>query len=119
MYKIKEVSRRTNISISTLRYYEELGLLKPSRTETNYRIYSEKDIEWLFFIKRIKETGMKLKQIQRYSDLRNIGSETIPERIDMLDIQKNELINQINEIQKDIGFIEKKRKTYQNMLDNE
>ncbi|MGX6971226.1 MerR family transcriptional regulator [Vagococcus bubulae] len=117
MYRIKKVSELTHISISTLRYYEELNLLTPSRTNTNYREYSEKDIEWINFIKRIKATGMSLKDIQLYSELRNKGDETILERMDMLDKQKSLLKEQMKAIQNDISFIEEKEEIYQKMLE--
>lgn len=107
----------TNVPTSTLRYYEELNLLIPSRTNTNYREYSEKDIEWINFIKRIKETGMSLKEIQIYSELRNRGDDTILERMVMLDKQKASLREQIKNIQNDISFIQKKEETYQKMLE--
>ena len=49
MYKIGEFSKLTGCSIKTLRYYDELGILKPSRIDnfTNYRYYDEKDLDIL------------------------------------------------------------------------
>jgi len=117
MYKIKEVSALTNIPISTLRYYEELGLITPSRTDNNYREYSEKDLAWIEFIKRIKETGMRLKDIQTYSELRDQGHETLSERTRMLDKQELLLKEQLKQIQQDIAFIQNKKKIYQKMTD--
>lgn len=48
MRTVKEVSRLAGISIRTLRYYDEIGLLKPTAvTEAGYRLYSDKDLEKL------------------------------------------------------------------------
>ncbi|MBO0475430.1 MerR family transcriptional regulator [Vagococcus sp. DIV0080] len=116
MYKINEISKITSIPISTLRYYEELNLLKPSRDQNNYRIYSVKDLEWINFIKRIKETGMSLKDIQIYSDLRNEGNSTIIPRLELLDKQELKLLNEMELLKNDIQFIRNKKKVYQEML---
>lgn len=43
--RIGELSRRTGVSIRMLRYYEEQGLLRPARTESGYRVYSEADVD--------------------------------------------------------------------------
>ena len=67
---IGELSKITNLSIPTLRYYEDLGLLKPNRDRNNRRIYSENDILWLDFIMRLKKTNMPMKDIILYSELR-------------------------------------------------
>ena len=118
MYKIKEVSELTRLPLSTLRYYEELDLLKPVRTNNNYREYSEQDVEWINFIKRIKETGMSLKEIQVYSELRSKGDGTLLARITMLDRQQSLLEEQIKKIQNDVCFIEKNKEIYQKMLED-
>lgn len=116
MYKINEVSKLTNIPVSTLHYYEELNLLTPQRNKNNYRIYSSQDIEWINFIKRIKETGMSLKEIKRYSDLRNQGDSTIISRLELLDNQELNLLNKIEALEKDVQFIKHKKKIYEKML---
>lgn len=81
---IGEFSKRTGIIPSTLRYYEDKGLICVSRDFGNRRDYSEADIEWVRFIRRLKETGMSLAEIRRYSDLRYQGEGTMPERLTIL-----------------------------------
>ena len=50
-YTIKEVSEMTNLSISTLRYYDKMGLLPGlKRKESGYRMFSEGDLEMLKII---------------------------------------------------------------------
>lgn len=65
---IGEISEKTNLPESTLRYYEKKGLIRVSRDKNGRRNYEESDIEWIKFIRRLKETGMLLKDIQLYSD---------------------------------------------------
>jgi len=81
---IGEFSELTGISSSALRYYEEKGLIRVERDFGNRRIYSDKDVEWVKFLQRLKNTGMSLKEIKRYSDLRYKGDSTISERLEML-----------------------------------
>lgn len=63
---IGEVSKKANISIKTIRYYEELGLLhRPKRTLSQYRIYHQHDLEKLLFIKKAKDLGLTLAEIKK------------------------------------------------------
>lgn len=63
---IGEMSKKTNIPVKTIRYYEDLGLLQqPKRALSKYRIYSEKDVEKLIFIKKSKDLGLTLAEIKR------------------------------------------------------
>ena len=60
-YKIKELAKLAGISIRTLHYYDQIGLLSPSkRSEGNYRIYIESDVDMLQQILFFKEAGLKL-----------------------------------------------------------
>ena len=81
---IGEFSELTGISCSALRYYEEKGLIHVERDFGNRRIYSDNDIEWVKFLQRLKKTGMSLKEMKRYSDLRYEGDSTISERLEIL-----------------------------------
>ena len=66
MRTVKEVSQLTEISIRTLRYYDEIGLLKPVRTKENqYRIYDNKDLEKLQEIMFFKEMDIPLETIKK------------------------------------------------------
>lgn len=63
-YRIRELSELAGVSARTLRYYDEIGLLKPSRTsEAGYRFYGEKEVECLQQILFYRERGLELGQI--------------------------------------------------------
>lgn len=83
-YSIGEFSKLTNISIYTLRYYEKENLIIPNREENGRRCYSESDVNWIEFIKRLKDTNMPIKEIQKYAELRAVGDSTMLERMDLL-----------------------------------
>lgn len=115
-YGIGEFSELTGFSIDTLRYYEKQGIILPKRDHNNRRIFDEKDVEWLVFIRKLKLTGMKLKDIQTYSQLRYEGDETVQARLTLL-LEQSELLNQQKaEIQQHIDFLHHKIAIYQEML---
>lgn len=115
-YSIGTFSELTGFSIDTLRYYEKQGIILPKRDHNNRRIFDEKDVEWLVFIRKLKLTGMKLKDIQTYSQLRYEGDETVQARLTLL-LEQAELLNQQKaEIQQHIDFLNNKIAIYQQML---
>lgn len=81
---IGEFSAVTGMSAYTLRYYEKKGLLRADRDSIGRRDYHADDIEWVSFIRRLKETGMLLRDIQYYSSLRYQGDSTMRERMELL-----------------------------------
>ena len=64
--RIGEMAKAADISEYTLRYYERKGLIRVNRDDVGRRCYEESDIEWIKFIKRLKDTGMLLKDIREY-----------------------------------------------------
>lgn len=61
---IGEVAERTELSLRTLRHYDELGLVRPSdRTAGGFRLYTEADVERLLLIRRMKPLGFTLEQM--------------------------------------------------------
>ena len=66
LLQIGELAKQTGLSIRTLRYYDEIGLLMPShRTEAEYRLYSEADIARLQQISSLRQLGFALKEIRQ------------------------------------------------------
>ena len=65
MFKIGEFSRFSQISVKTLRYYDEIGLLKPSQTDpfSGYRYYTAEQMSRLNKILALKDLGLTLEQI--------------------------------------------------------
>lgn len=65
MRTISQVAKLTGISVRTLQYYDEIGLLKPSElTQTGYRLYDEEALQRLQQILFFRELDFKLKDIQ-------------------------------------------------------
>jgi DNA-binding transcriptional MerR regulator len=68
-WRIGEVSARTGLTTRTLRYYEELGLLRPSeRLVSGHRIYANEDLQRLYRISLLRQLGLPLSDIARELD---------------------------------------------------
>ena len=116
-YTIGEFSKLTDLGIHTVRYYEHEGLLTPERNSSNRRCYSEKDLAWVMFIKRLKDTGMPIKQIQHYAKLRAAGDSTLPERMELLAAHRNALCIQIRQLQENMEKLDSKIEFYRTEIE--
>lgn len=68
--KIGELAKATGTDTETLRYYEKIGLLEaPVRSDNGYRLYGERVIQQVGFIRHCRELSMSLVEIKRMLDL--------------------------------------------------
>ncbi|MYZ47495.1 Cu(I)-responsive transcriptional regulator [Propylenella binzhouense] len=69
---IGQASRRSGLPAKTIRYYEEIGLVQPSRLENGYRDYSAGELDALRFLARARSLGFSIEECRRllslYSD---------------------------------------------------
>lgn len=63
-YTVQQLSQIAGISTRTLRYYDEIGILKPARTTSGYRIYGQPEIDRLQQILFYRKFGLKLEKIK-------------------------------------------------------
>lgn len=106
IYKIGDFSNLVNISVRTLRYYDEINLLKPEIVDdfTSYRYYSENNIVEAKFIILLKDLGFTLQEIIEYK-------ESNDEDAGQLLIKKQTQINtEIENLQKNYNKITALRK---------
>jgi len=69
--KIGELAKQSGLSAHTLRFYEKQGLISPStRSESNYRIYSQNDLSTAKFIKRSRDMGFSLEEVEVFLSIR-------------------------------------------------
>lgn len=69
-YRISEVASRTGLPTSTLRFYEQVGVIAATeRSPAGYRLYDDRAIERLQFIGRAKQLGLSLKEITELAEL--------------------------------------------------
>ena len=103
MKTVKEVSMITGVSIRTLRYYDEIGLLRPTElTETGYRLYDNKALEKLQEILFFRELEIPLIDIKKIMDTPNFDKEQILITQKKLLEQKRNRLNGIIELITDV-----------------
>ncbi len=102
MKSVKNVSDLTGVSIRTLHYYDEIGLLKPSRVNgSGYRMYDDNSLEILRHILLFKEVGFSL------NDIKNIISNPKFDLKNSLKEHKNLLLMKRNQIDDLIWLLER------------
>ena len=93
MKTVKEISRLTGISVRTLHYYDEINLLKPTKTtDAGYRLYDDTALERLHSILLFRELQFPLKEIKAILDSSDFNTKTaLEEQIKLLELQRNRL----------------------------
>ncbi|KJG22534.1 MerR family transcriptional regulator [Photobacterium iliopiscarium] len=110
---IKEFSSLVGLSSHTLRYYEKIGLLKNiQRNSSGHRVYASKDVTWIGFVKRLKETAMPLDEILVYTKLRELGAESLLQRQILLEQHQKNLRHHIKQQQNHMAALEEKINFY-------
>ena len=84
-YLIKDASKKLNISIYTLRYYDKEGLTPfVKKDENGVRKYTEEDLEWIKMLINLRDIDMPISNIKEYITLYLKGDETIEERRELM-----------------------------------
>lgn len=73
-FKIGEISKLYHIGVDSLRYYEEIGVISPKRSDSGYRLYSVDDIWRLNVIRELRELGFGMEQIGEYLHCHTVAS---------------------------------------------
>jgi DNA-binding transcriptional MerR regulator len=106
---IQQVSERTRVSAYTLRYYERIGLLDDvSRASSGHRRYTEHDLAWISMLRRLRGTGMSIRQMQEFAHLRRQGPQSLPQRLAFLERHLQEVQAHQRETAEHIAVIEAK-----------
>jgi len=113
---IQQVAALTQLSEHTLRYYERIGLLDPvNRASSGHRRYSAQDIAWIEFLNRLRTTGMPIRKMQQFAELRRQGDLTVAERRMLLEAHRQEVQAHIDELQANLSEIEQKIQHYKTL----
>ncbi|HBF67921.1 MAG TPA: MerR family transcriptional regulator, partial [Firmicutes bacterium] len=118
-YSIQEISKKTGLTISTLRYYDKEGLFPfLKRKESNYRVFTELELETLRIIACFKKAGLSIPEIREYMQLIQEGDETLKERLNIMKHQKEELEKQKHEIEESLACVERKISYYEQAIND-
>ena len=97
--RIGELAERARTRPSTLRYYEERGLLRqPERTTAGYRSYGDETVARLEFIDRARVAGLTLAQTAEILDVRDGGGSPCAHVQDLLDRRLVEIDEQLERL---------------------
>ena len=106
-YSVKEMSKLSGVSVRTLHYYEQIGLLQPARRPNGYRIYVPKDVQRLQQILLYRTCGMELSAIKGLMDSPHFDAGAALERhLVTLSARKEELERLIATVEKTIASLE-------------
>jgi len=87
LIQIGEVAERVGLSLRTIRYYEEVGLVSPSdRSQGGFRLYSEDDVRRLAVLKGMKPLGLSLREIRQLMDV--LDRSTDPKRLNPVELEE-------------------------------
>ncbi len=119
-YSISDVSKMTNLPISTLRYYDKEGLLPYiERKASGYRVFKDDDIRMLEIIECFKNTGMSIKEIKHFIELVKQGNSSLQERYNLFLERKKTVEKQMEDLQKQLDLINYKCEYYYAALQND
>lgn len=113
-YSIKEMSEKTGLSIPTLRFYDKEGLFPNlERKSSNYRTFTDSELDVVKIIECFKKAGLSLKEIKHYMELVKEGPTTFEERLKMMQEQLELLLNEKEELEKSINLVKRKITYYE------
>ncbi len=109
-----QMAAQADLSVDTLRYYEKAGLMpRVQRLPNGHRRYSESDVGWLELVKCLRDTGMPIRHIQRYAEMKWTGDETARQRYDLLWKHRAAVLDQIAELERNLEHLDGKLRYYQ------
>ena len=99
LYKIGDFAKKINVSVRTLRYYDEINIFKPAQIDlfTGYRYYDDSQIKEFALLKLLQEAGFSLDEIKKYKD--NFNDNIMLEK-------KQEIVKEINDLKDKIKKVD-------------
>lgn len=115
-YSIGGFAEILGVTPSTLRYYEQEGLLTPRRNKNNLREFTDYDIGWAQFLLHLKGSGMSVIELKKYTEWRSMGDETIPDRLNLLEERKHLVELEMQALQQNLDILNRKIEFYNDQL---
>ncbi|MHC3462400.1 MerR family transcriptional regulator [Streptomyces flavovirens] len=108
-YTISEVAAFTGLSAHTLRWYERIGLMPHvDRSHTGQRRFTNRDLDWLAFVGKLRLTGMPVADMVRYAELLREGEHTFEDRQELLEATRRDVRTRIAELQDTLAVLDHK-----------
>jgi DNA-binding transcriptional MerR regulator len=113
---IGEFSRKSGLSVYTIRFYEKIGLIPaPPRDGGGRRVYSEDSLGWVRFLEQLNATGMKQADRVHYAALRLKGEATYTERREMLETHYAKIREDLTALQQTSKLMQRKIAIYEKL----
>lgn len=117
IYTVGEMAKVLGIPASTLRYYDQEGLLPfVERSSGGIRMFTDKDYEWLKVIACLKKSGLSIKNIKAFIDMAVRGDESLTERYELFRARRDAIKEQLKEMQETLALLEFKCWYYQQAI---
>lgn len=115
-YSIKEIAEMMGTTTSTLRYYDQIGLLPEVKRINGRRVFEDKDFKWLRVLNCMKNINMPIAKIKEYIDLAKQGDQTLQARYELILEQKQKIEEELAALHKCYQEFEYKEWYYKTAL---
>ena len=116
-YTIIEVERKTGVASRTLRFWADKGLFPFVQKDSNgVRYFSEKDVQWVFWIDCYRQIGMSIEDIKHYITLCAKGESSAQERLEIIQRQRQKTLDDIEKLQVVLEKLDYKVAYYKEMI---
>lgn len=113
---VGEAAASVGLSVHTLRWYEQEGLVSPvDRDTAGRRRYRTEDLDWLRLLICLRGTGMPVREMRRYAELVRTGPSTVDERLALFEEHRDRVLARIAELHRDLDAINFKIELYRQM----
>lgn len=114
---IAEVAKKYDLTTDTIRYYERIGLIPTiPRTENGIRNFDEESCRWIEFIKCMRNAGMEIEILLEYVNLFKKGKSTVRARKNLLEEQREKLVEKQKHINATIERLDYKLELYDQII---
>ncbi|OWA37476.1 MerR family transcriptional regulator [Saccharibacillus sp. O16] len=105
----KQVAEETGLSVHTLRYYEQEGLIDGIQRDGNgYRMYTASDIVWFHVITYFRRIGLSVNEIKTFNVPKNGGGSSAAARREFMETYREKVLEQMRELQQSLNKIDDK-----------
>jgi DNA-binding transcriptional MerR regulator len=113
---VGEAAETVGLTVHTLRWYEQEGLVEPVERDTaGRRRYCDRDLDWLRLLIRLRGTGMPVRDMRRYAEMVRAGDHTVGDRLRLFVEHRERVLARIEELQQDVAMLDIKIALYGEM----
>ena len=115
-YTIGQISTMTNLSISTLRYYDAEGLFPNLNRKSGIRQFSDRELETIRVIECLKKSGLEIEEFKEFIKMCQEGPKTYKQRKALFDNQKKLVEEEIKKLNKTLDMLNFKSWYYETAI---